>query len=393
MFIINYLVYNYLLNKWSRQIMQFNNSSTPGLKKILGFFVGGLLLGIIGTAGFMIAKNNKKALDVVGNAVKPVITVDGKTWSTDSLPGDSMMDYYTLRSNIYNAEKSFMSQTAARIALAHDAGKPVSKEELPRLDELLPSLSITDEEARRYYDEVVARMGTAVLGGQSFDAIKIQLKMQMAQQKTADLVMKKIHDFEAGGRIKVLLNPPQSQPVKLDVNDYPSRGNKNADTVLVEVADYMCAHCREAEAVLENIYQEFSSKVKFVSVSYPLSVNGLSGALTRGAFCASQQGEKQFWDYNSLAFQVPYSKMEASGQDPAKAFHDVAIETAKMAKLDEGKFASCLNSAEAIEHIKKVQNQFNSATGFKGTPTFYLNGRLIQVSPSQLEATLKTALK
>ena len=184
-----------------------------------------------------------------------------------------------------------------------------------------------------------------------------------------------------------------SPAVKLDLTGYPIRGNKDSNIVLVEVADYLCAHCRESESIMEKIVKEFSSKVKFVNIAYPLSVQGLGGALVRGAYCATKQDEKLFWDYHAKAFQVPFAKATPpASADPAKAFNDVAIEVAKLANLDINSFTTCLTANESAEYINKVQSQFNASTGFKGTPTFYLNGRLLEVNPQQLESTLKMAL-
>ncbi len=373
--------------------MQEEKNSRTDTTKIIGFFIGGLLLGALATAGVMKAKYNSKASDLSSVMGKSLLTVDGKTWETGALPGDSGMDYFTLQSNIYNAEKNFAGQTALRIALSSDAGKKVSASELPKIEELLPVAPATEEEAKQYYDKVIAQMGASVFGGQSFDKIKTQLQMQMSQQKVGESVMRKIQELESGGRIKILLTPPLSPPVKLDLAGYPIRGNKEGSTVLVEVADYLCAHCRESEPIVEKIYKEFSSKVKFVNITFPLNPQGLSGALARGAYCATKQGQKQFWDYHSQAFQIPFSKATPPlGAEPIKVFNDEAIELAKQAKLDVPSFSTCIVSNEANEYLLKVQNQFNSSTGFKGTPTFYLNGRLIEVNPQQLEATLKTAL-
>ncbi len=361
--------------------------------KIIGFFIGGLILGALGATGVMLAQKSKKAVDLSANLGKSYFVVDGKTWGTGMLPGDASMDYFSLQNNIYNAEKNFASQVALRIALANDAGKSVSASELPRLDDLLTIPPVSEAEARQYYEKVVAQMGIGVFGGQTFDKIKSQLQMQMSQQKASEVVIRKIQELEAGGRIKVLLTPPVSPAVKLNLDGFPARGNKNASIVFVEVADYLCAHCRESEPIIEKIVKEYSDKIKFVHISYPLAPQGLSGALTKGAFCASKQSEKSFWDYHNNAFQVPFSKANPSVPDAAKIFMDEAIVVAKKSSLDIKLFSDCMNSNEPNEYIQKVQSQFNTSTGFKGTPTFYLNGKILEANPQQLEATIKEALK
>lgn len=365
----------------------YNNGSQLG--KLIGFFVGGALLGAVVCGGVMLAQKNKQAVNV--NTGMPVLTVDGNTYTTTNLPGDANMGYYSLENNIYNASKGFMEQTALRIALAKDAGK--SGAELPKLSELLTFPKVTEEEAKQYYDKIVSQMGSSAVGGQPFESIKAPLMQQMQQKKDNEFVTTKIQELQAKGRFKVLLTAPVAPAVPLNTASYPSRGNQNATTTLVEVADYMCPHCREVEPVMEKIYKEFSGKVKFVHVSYSLMPDGLSGALARGAFCANQQSQDLFWAYHKSAFETSWDKMKApAGGDDAKYFNDVASEVAKTAGLNSEKFGSCLTSTEAKTYLDSLAKNFNSATGFQGTPTFYLNNKLIPVNPEQLEATLTAAL-
>lgn len=171
--------------------MQENKSMKLNNAKGIGFFVGGLILGALAATGIMISKNNKKAVDLTSTLGKQFIVVDGKTWDSGVLPGDSAMDYFTLQSNIYNAEKNFAGQTAVRIALANDAGKKVTATDLPKIEELLPIANVSDEEAKKYYDKVVNQMGPGFFGNQPFEKIKTQLQMQMSQQKAGETIMRK----------------------------------------------------------------------------------------------------------------------------------------------------------------------------------------------------------
>jgi protein-disulfide isomerase len=374
--------------------MEKNTSSKIGTTKAIIFFIGGLLIGIIGTSGVMISKNSKKAANLSEILGVPLVRVDGKVWGSRTLPGDAGMEYYHLEGNIYNAQKNFVNQTAVRIALAKDFGKTVSATELPKIEELFMVPPVEEAEVRSYYDKLVSQMGRGAFHqNQSFEKVKAELQEQMYKQKVSYALTQKLEELEAKGRVQFLFEPPVSPPIHLELEGFPARGNTQSSTVLVEVADYLCAHCREAEVVLNKIYQDFSSKVKFVSVAYPLSPQGLSGALVRGGFCAFQQGISKYYDYSEHAFQVPLSYMQPSqGQDPNTAFRDVTMGVAKLAKLNVEEFSKCASSHDADVYIQKIQKQFNASTGFQGTPTFYLNGRLIQVPLSRLEATLRATL-
>lgn len=362
-------------------------------KKTLVFFIGGLVLGALLTAGIMLSQEKKKAIDVSAAIGTPLFKVDNKVYTTSDLPGDAAMEYYMLENNIYSAKQNFSNQIALRILLAKDAQKPVNSSTLPKIEELLNMKPVTEFEAKQYYDKILAQMGKNVFGGQTFDQIKTQLIARMNQQKNSEVVSTKLQELQSGGRIQVLLKQPTAPSVSLDVASYPARGNLNSSVTLVEVADYLCPHCREAESTIESLYKQFDSKIKFVHVSFPLAPEGLSGALARGAFCANKQGQDKFWKYHAAAFQVPWEKNQVpTGLDATTYYNNITTEVGQNSGVDSATFSTCLTSNEAKDYIKNVQATFNESKGFQGTPTFYLNNKIIQASPEQLSNTLQAAL-
>lgn len=362
-------------------------------KKALIFFVSGIVLGGLATSAVFISKQKNQSIDLSKAMGSSLFSVDGKSYTSSSLPGDASMEYYTLESNIYNAKKEFAAQVATRIALSKDAGKTVDNSSLPKMDELLTASKVTDDEAKQTYDQVLHQMGPGVFGGKSFEEIKAQLITKLSQQKQMQIVSNKAQELETKGRVQILLSKPEAPSVKLNVGSYPIRGNVNADVTLVEVADYLCPHCRQTQPAVESIYKEFSKKVKFVQVSFPLNPNGLSGALARGAYCANKQSNDLFWKYHELAFQVPFEKMQVKkGENEKIVFDNDAIDVAKNAGLDVNSFSTCLISAEAASYLKKVQSDFTASNGFQGTPAFYLNNKILELSPQQMESSLRVAL-
>lgn len=366
------------------------------LKQTALFFIGGLLLGGTLSAGVFLNKASKEATvssDVVGETL---FKVDDTTYSTANLPRAIQMNYYSLASNIYDAKVNFTNQIALRLALAKDNPqiKAASAEDLPTLEELLPALEVQDAEVDAYYKSIIAQYGESVFGGQSLDKIRPQLKQQMSRQKMDQVVNTKIQELITNGRLVSFLNKPEAPAVALNLTNYPVRGNVESTITLVEVADYMCPHCRETEPAVEKIYKEFGDKVKFVHVSFPLNPEGLNGALARGAYCATQQGQDKFWDYHQNAFQVSWDKMQpADPKNSEKFFNDEAVAVASKANLNMDAFTSCLNSEDAKNYVTRMRNDFNPSTGFKGTPTFYLNNKLVQATPAQLEDALRKSLK
>lgn len=359
------------------------------------FFVGGALIGGLFTTGFFLNQKNKQAVSNENVIGESLFKVDNNVYSSTNLPGDSAMSYYQLENSIYEAKANFANQLALRLALAKDnpAAAQNSEGALPTLEELLPVATPTDEEVKNYYDTILSRYGQSVFGGQNFDAVKAQLAQQLSRQKREQTIQGKIQEYTANGRITPLLAKPEAPAVQLNLTGYPVRGNAESSVTLVEISDYMCPHCRETEPAVEKIYSEFKDKVKFVQITFPLNPKGLNGALARGAFCAQQQGSDQFWKFHENAFQVGWDKMTPPKDANADEFlNGQATQVATQSGLDVSAFNSCLVSEQASQYITHLQSEFNAEKGFQGTPTFYLNNKLIQANPAQLEATLRQTL-
>jgi len=372
--------------------IQSTPKKSPFAQTLL-FFVGGAILGGVLTTGFFLSQQSQKSVSTKQLVGESLFKVDGNMYSSTNLPADTSMDYYQLENSVYEAKLNLVNQIALRIALAKDSGKG-KNQELPALEELLPVSIPTDTEVTEYYNSITSRYGQNVFGGQNFESIKEQLKQQLAKQKREQEVNTKIQELTSNGRIVSLLTKAEAPAVELNLTGYPSRGNTESSVTLVEISDYMCPHCRETEPTIEKLYKEFGDKVNFVQVSFPLNPNGLNGALARGAYCASEQGVDMFWKYHEHAFQVPWTKMTPPSDKPALEFFDSeAIEVAKLSDLNLESFNSCLESEKAKQYITDLQSEFNAQKGFQGTPTFYVNNRLVQANPAQLEATLRDTLK
>lgn len=255
-------------------------------------------------------------------------------------------------------------------------------------------LPVEDNEAKRYYDSLVQKNGIAIFSGQSYDKIKQQLKSQLTNQKITELASKKLHELILSKKIKILLPPLSEPPANLDLSSYPSRGNQNAEITFVNIYDYTDPNSREIENDLKKIVKNYSSKIKFISVDYPLFPDGLSGAFAWGSFCAKKQGDKQFWAFHNQIIHSSVPKLEGNIDiNSVKKMNDKVIEFAKVVNMDTAVFESCLNSIEANNYIRKVRNQLISSNGFQGVPSFYLNRKPISYSLNEIENILQSKLR
>ena len=162
--------------------------------------------------------------------------------------------------------------------------------------------------------------------------------------------------------------PTQEQPAPtgrfvVSPDDDPGLGPDDAPVVIIEFSDYQCYYCglfaRETLHPLLNLYGD---QVRFVYRDFvfygPIS---LQAAIS--AECAHEQGV--FWLYHDRLF-------EQQDNLNAKLFFALAEEL----NLDVRAFARCASDPDVEDEVK-ADTADGQALGVRGTPTFYINGRVL----------------
>lgn len=225
--------------------------------------------------------------------------------------------------------------------------------------DLLSVPTATEAELRAFYDANSNRVG------QPFDQIKDQISDFIHEQRTrlrmGELLAKIRTD--TGYRANLPLPPQPRFDVATD--GYPTKGNPSARVTVVEFADYQCPHCKDAAAVVGEIVEAFGDDVRVVYRDFPINRSGISREVAKGAFCAAEQD--RFWDYHDLAFEM---------QDYMTAGAPQAL--AADLRLKKEDFEKCLKGLDA-ERAVAASYEEAVAHGLSGTPTFFVNGRLLHV--------------
>ncbi|MFH1112186.1 MAG: DsbA family protein [Patescibacteria group bacterium] len=150
-------------------------------------------------------------------------------------------------------------------------------------------------------------------------------------------------------------------------SDDPSQGSLLAPVTIVEFSDFQCPYCREAAPIIKQVLKQYPEAVRFIFRDFPIiSIHSEAVPSAVAANCAMEQGK--FWEYHDALF----SQQEALGPD-------LYLTLARSFALDEGKFKNCLNSPLIIDEI---ENDFEAglAAGVGGTPTFFVNGQIVEGS-------------
>jgi protein-disulfide isomerase len=161
-----------------------------------------------------------------------------------------------------------------------------------------------------------------------------------------------------------------------DPLDARSKGRPDAPVIVYEMADFQCPACRMfAATVLPTLEREFveTGKVRWVFINLPLtSIHANAIAAAEVAVCAGRQG--RFWPTHDLLYseQDDWAKLTQP--------RDALIALAQRAGADKAKLLACVNGGTARTEVE-LDAQRAVRTGARATPTFYIEGGLLEGAP------------
>ncbi len=163
----------------------------------------------------------------------------------------------------------------------------------------------------------------------------------------------------------LLLATASVDRITVPVDNSPALGPDTAPVTLVEFGDYQCPFCKRFhDQVLPVLLKQYDGKFRFVFRSDPVrAIHVYAQRAAEAAQCARDQ--QKFWDYQDLLFQ-----------DTQRLAKSDLLAYSGQVKLDMKQFQDCLESGQ---HTPDVERDYQDGVklGVSGTPTFFINGRLL----------------
>jgi len=162
----------------------------------------------------------------------------------------------------------------------------------------------------------------------------------------------------------------------------PVKGAEEAAVVLTEFGDFGCPSCRSwhAAGILEQILLQFEGQVRLEWRDFPIITRQSPKAAEAGQ-CAFVQG--MFWEYHDNLYGQPEAIVNLS--DSALKHYAAEI------GLDTDTFDLCLDSGQHQQTVA-VDKDLGLKNGFRGTPSFMVNGQAVVGNPDLLVQTISAAL-
>ena len=153
-------------------------------------------------------------------------------------------------------------------------------------------------------------------------------------------------------------------------------GNEDAKITIIEYASLSCSHCADFHVnTLETLKKEYidTGKVKMVFRDYPFNYPALLGSMVLRCI-----PENYRYDYMNALFKLQTDWVNQKNKKTIQELYKI-MQSGGMTK-DE--YDACIYNTELENEILKgvmeAQNQFN----IKSTPSFIINGKLIEGNKS-----------
>lgn len=179
---------------------------------------------------------------------------------------------------------------------------------------------------------------------------------------------------------------------RADLAGIPQEGNTlgaaDAPVTLVQYEDFQCPSCLRYTVDYEPFLIEEYVKPGLLRLElrhFPV-VGTESTTAARGAVCAA--GQDRFWEFANRLFAI----QAGDGFRADQGFFDepALTELAGDLGLDEDAFAACLADPDTLSTVSR-NDAAARAIGFRGTPSFTLNGNPLQGAPGT-EDTWRTLI-
>lgn len=169
---------------------------------------------------------------------------------------------------------------------------------------------------------------------------------------------------------------PVNQPVLEPTNEQQlitshtfMLGSSDAPITIVEFSDYECPACQIFHPIIQNIYNENSGLVRVAFRHFPLPQHPFARKASEAAQLAGENGK--FWEYSTLLFENNTNLME-----------DDLVKYAEQVGLDGAKFRTDLSNPKYRDEVSQDIADADKL-GLNSTPSFYLNGKMMQVTNPQ----------
>ncbi len=213
-----------------------------------------------------------------------------------------------------------------------------------------------------------------------FSKVEVHASQGAASADETLYVSKDGQKIVRGAVFDVAQNPFKPELDKLHTELSPSMGTPGAPVVIVLFSDFQCPFCKdEAKALRANLLSTYPKEVRLYFKDLPLAqIHPWAMPAAIAGRCIFRQNPAAFWDYHDWIY-------EAQSDVTADNLKAKVLEYVKGKQIDALQLEHCMDGKETQAEIDKSIAEAK-ALGVGGTPTLFVNGRLLTGASAQWAA-------
>jgi protein-disulfide isomerase len=162
----------------------------------------------------------------------------------------------------------------------------------------------------------------------------------------------------------------------------PAKGAAGKDLLFVEFSDFQCPHCKEAQAVVDRLMQDFPN-ARLVYENFPLrAIHPAAERAAEYGVCVAKSSGDAFYKYANAVFE---NQAALTPDGTTQALNDAATKAGVPAEQIATCVAQPQTKATVDESVKLAED-----LNVNQTPTLFVNGRPVPVSASVPYDTTKS---
>jgi len=197
-------------------------------------------------------------------------------------------------------------------------------------------------------------------------------------------------------KIDMSKDPYAENMKKIDTKGRPVRGNPNAKVVIVNFDDFECPFCSRAHQTLfPELLKEYGDRVAFIYKDFPLSeIHPWAIHAAVDANCLAGLNNDAYWDFADYIHSNQHVvNSEKDRESQFAALDRITLTEGAKFNVDTTKLQTCMKAKK--EDVVSASVKEGEALGIDGTPTMFVNGRLVNGarSAAELRTILDAALQ
>jgi protein-disulfide isomerase len=178
-----------------------------------------------------------------------------------------------------------------------------------------------------------------------------------------------------GAEASLKADPVEARRRQLAGSDlviWDSDGGGRPSVEIVEFSDLECPACRSKWSMVEKVLESKAGTVRHGMVSYPLTtIHPWSFRAASASWCIAEQDPQKLIPFKET-FYALQRDMSVSEVTPT------SVDFVAGHNLDEAGFLACYLQDDSIAAVHR-QMALGNALGVRATPTYFVNGWMVQV--------------